>query len=325
VDGTVSDRAATPGARLIGWLFAPVPLARVALLRRAVYLFVIIDVLLLHTSGYYHGWADPAWYQPLWLGRLLHLPAASVPLVEVLRWGSVVAAVLALSGRLPRLTGWAVAVAWIWYQYVAFAYGKVDHDRGDFVIALLVLPLVGVAAVGDRRRSEAAGFALRVVQLTAIATYFLSGWAKLRFGGPEWVNSATMLRAVVRRGSWLGEQLLHVPWTLHWFQWVLITLELLSPLIFFVGERRRRQMVAGWYLFHAVTYAGITIAFWPHLVMLLAFLPLEEYRDRFRAWWARRRGAPVDGEGQPAGVDRGGTAQAGVPPGSRLRLRATQR
>jgi hypothetical protein len=271
------------------WLFEPVPLARLALLRRAVYAFVIIDVLLLHTSGYYHGWADPAWYQPLVMGRLLHLPAASVPLVEVLRWGSVLAALVALSGRLPRLSGWAVALGWIWFQYIAFAYGKVDHDRGDFVIALLILPLAGMATVSDRRRSEAAGFAFRIIQLTAIATYFLSAWAKVRFGGWDWVNSATMVRAVVRRGSWFGDLLLHIPWTLHAFQWVLISLELLSPLIFFVGERWRRRMIGGWYLFHAATYAAITIAFWPHLVMLLAFLPLEQYRDRLKAYLDRRQ------------------------------------
>ena len=303
----------------LNWLFPPVPLARVALLRRAVYLFVIIDVLVLHTSGHYHGWVDPAWYEPLRMGKLLHLPAASVPLVELLRWGAVAAAALALTGRLPRITGCVVAVAWIWYQYVAFAYGKVDHDRGDFVIALLVLPMVGAATVAERRRSEAAGFALRAIQLTAIATYFLSGWAKLRFGGPEWVNSATMLRAVVRRGSILGEQLLHVPWTLHWFQWVLLTLELLSPVIFFVGERWRRRMVAGWYLFHALTYAMITIAFWPHLVMLLAFLPLEEYRDRWRSRPGRnragrratRQSAAV--AGHPAVDDPGDRADSGQP------------
>lgn len=274
-------------ARGPGWLFAPVPLARVALLRRAVYAFVIIDVLFLHTSGYYHGWADPVWYQPLVMGRILHLPAASVLLVRVLRVGSVLAAALALTGRVPRLAGWATAVGWIWFQYIAFAYGKVDHDRGDFVIALLVLPLIGAAAVGDHRRSEAAGFAFRAIQLTAIATYFLSAWAKIRFGGLGWVNSATMVRAVVRRQTWFGDQLLHVPWTLHAFQWVLISLELASPLIFFVAERWRRRMVGGWYLFHAITYAAITIAFWPHLVMLLAFLPLEQYHPVTAARRAR--------------------------------------
>ena len=294
----------------MSWLFAPVPIARVALLRRAIYVFVIIDVLFLHTSGYYHGWADPAWYQPLEMGKLLHLPAATVLLVELTRWGSVLFAVLALTGRFPRVTGWAVAAAWIWFQYIAFAYGKVDHDRGDFAIALLVLPLVGLALVSDRRLSEAAGFTFRAIQLTAIATYFLSAWAKVRFGGWDWVNSATIVRAVVRRGSWFGDQLLHAPWILHYTQWGLISLELLSPLIFLVTERWRRRMIGGWYLFHALTYAAITIAFWPHLVMLLAFLPLEEYRDRWRARWSAWRRAAAD---QPAASSVTAVSTASAP------------
>lgn len=96
------------------------------------------------------------------MGQLLHLPAATVLLVQVLKWGSVAAALVAATGRLPRLAGAAVAVCWIWYMYVAYAYGKVDHDRGDFVVALLLLPTVGSAFWGDRRLSEAAGLVPRV-------------------------------------------------------------------------------------------------------------------------------------------------------------------
>ena len=275
--------------RFLRWLFEPAPLSRVALLRIAVYAFVVVDVLALHTSGWYHGFADPRWYQPLQAGRLLGLPAASVVLVEVLKWGSVGAALTAMTGRLPRTAGWAVALTWSWYQYVAFSYGKVDHDRGDFVVALLLLPTVGIAHLRENRRSQAAGFALRAVQLGAIATYLLSGVAKLRFGGPGWVNSATLLRAVVRRGSPIGEVFAQVPFVLHAMQWVLMAAELTSWVIFFLPERWRRLLVLAWYLFHAVTYATITIAFWPHLVMLLAFLPLERYRDLVAARWRARR------------------------------------
>jgi hypothetical protein len=39
-------------------------------------------------------------------------------------------------------------------------------------------------------------------------------------------------------------------------------------------------------------YATITIAFWPHLVMMLAFLPLEQYAGWLRRQW--RRGRPPD-------------------------------
>ena len=236
-------------------------------------------------------------------------------LVEVLKWGCVVAAALALSGRAPRLLGWTVAVCWTWYQYVAFSYGKVDHDRADFVVALALLPTVGLAHLSDRRRSEAAGFALRAVQLAAIATYFLSAWAKIRFGGFEWVNSATMVRAVVRRGTPWAEWMLEVPFTLHSFQWVLMTAELTAPVIFLLSETWRRRAVGAGFVFHAMTYAAITIAFWPHLVMMLAFLPLEEYADRLR------RGTPS------CSTRQGGRCAAERarrrPVGSRRRVSAT--
>lgn len=273
------------------WLFTPMPRGRVAWLRLIVYLFVVVDVLVLHTSGYYHGWADARWYQPLIMGNILGLPAASVPSVIALKWVCVGSALAAATGRAPRLLGTLVAGAWIWYQYVAFAYGKVDHDRGDFVVALLLLPTVGSTYLSDRRLSEAAGFAIRAIQLGAVATYFLSAWAKVRFGGVGWVDSATMVRAVVRRGTPWARELLEWPWTLHVAQYALFAAELASPLIFLVTERWRRRIVLAWFVFHAMTYAAITIAFWPHLVMMLAFLPLEEYADRLRSRWAGRRSA----------------------------------
>lgn len=298
--GGVSALGGRAVQRLGGWLFAPMPVSRVAALRVLVFAFVIVDVVLLHTSGWYHGYADPAWYEPLVMGKVLHLPAASVVLVQVLKWGCVVAALAAMTGRAPRLLGWTVAIGWVWYQYIAFSYGKVDHDRADFVVALALLPTVGMAHLSDQRRSEAAGFALRAVQLAAIATYFLSSWAKIRFGGWDWVNSATMVRAVVRRGSPMAQWLLEVPWTLHWFQWVLMGAELTSPVIFLLSEKWRRRVVAGWFVFHAMTYGAITIAFWPHLVMMLAFLPLETYAAWLRSRLTRLRGSGGAGEAAPS-------------------------
>jgi hypothetical protein len=294
----LANRAAV---RLGGWLFTPMPVSRVAALRVLVFAFVIVDVVLLHTSGWYHGYADPVWYEPLVMGKVLHLPAATVLLVQTLKWGCVLAALAALTGRAPRLLGWTVAIGWVWYQYIAFSYGKVDHDRADFVVALALLPTVGLAHLSDQRRSEAAGFALRAVQLSAIATYFLSSWAKVRFGGWDWVNSATMVRAVVRRGSPMAQWLLEVPWTLHWFQWVLMGAELTSPVIFLLSEKWRRRVVGGWFVFHAMTYAAITIAFWPHLVMMLAFLPLERYAAWMRSRLARFRDGGGGGDAGDAG------------------------
>lgn len=269
---SVLRRAMTLG---VDWLHEPVSSLRVLVLRRLVYVFVIVDVLWWHTSGEYHGWIDGRWYHPLVIGELLPLPTPDLTIVQAVKWGCVATALLALSGRSPRLLGWTVAALWFEYQVIAFSYGKVDHDRWAMLVALVLLPTVGAVNRLDQRRSERAGWAIRCVQLAVIATYFYAGWAKLRFGGPDWVNSATLTRAVVRRGTDLAQPLLDAQWILHLSQWGIMTMELSAPLIFLLNARWRRWAIAGLLGFHVVTYSMITIIFLPHVVCLAAFLPLE--------------------------------------------------
>ena len=80
------------------------------------------------------------------------------------------------------------------------SYGKVDHDRIAFLVALAVLPTIGRARFRDRRRSEAAGWAMAAVLVAVMLTYFLAAWAKIRFGGWDWPTGSTLTRAVLRRG-----------------------------------------------------------------------------------------------------------------------------
>jgi predicted DCC family thiol-disulfide oxidoreductase YuxK len=188
---------------------------------------------------------------------------------------SLVLLVLAIRGRTSRVLGYAVAVIYLYDQVVAFSYGKVDHDRMGFILALFVIPTVGRAGLRDRRSSEQAGWALRMVWIGAVATYFLASIAKLRFGGLHWVNSATIARAVIRRGTSLSRPLLEHPWTLRATQWFIMIFELTSPVMLFVKQRWRTYLVLFMLGFHAMTFAMITIAFWPHLVCLTALLPLE--------------------------------------------------
>ncbi len=265
---------------LVRWLHAPVPEARAAVFRVLVYLFVPLDVLVLHTSGEHHGQADPAFYRPLLIGRLLPLPTPTVEVVQACKWGSVALAavlvVLCLRGRYSRVLGWTLFALYLEYQVIAFSYGKVDHDRFGYLFALAVVPTLGAVRLRSPVRSEAAGWVLRAAQLGAVATYFYAAFAKLRFGGLGWVTSGTVARAVVRRGTPLADELLRrAPSLLQASQWGIMAMELASPGLYALSERWRRRAVAGFLLFHLVTYVSITIAFWPHLLTLLAFLPLE--------------------------------------------------
>ena len=261
------------------WFFKPLPLARLAWFRVFVYAFIPIDVLHLHTSGTYHAYADSVFYRKLLAARVLPYPTPTWALVYGALWVTVaislVLLVLAIRGRTSRVLGYAIAVIYLYDQVVAFSYGKVDHDRMGFILALFVIPTVGRAGLRDRRSSEQAGWALRMVWIGAVATYFLASVAKLRFGGLHWVNSATIARAVIRRGTSLSRPLLEHPWTLRATQWFILIFEFTSPVMLFVKQRWRTYLVLFMFGFHAMTFAMITIAFWPHLVCLTALLPLE--------------------------------------------------
>jgi hypothetical protein len=172
------------------------------------------------------------------------------------------------------------------------SYGKVDHDRVGLLVALAALPTAGRARHGDPERTEAGGWALRVTQIAVVCTYFLAAWAKLRFGGIDWVTSSVLARAIVRRGTDFADLIAGVPFLLILAQLGIIMFELTSPAIFFLRPRSRNWAVAFFYSFHAVTFATITISFAPHLAAITSFLALEKVRpvEWARGFIARRRG-----------------------------------
>ena len=268
------------------WLYTPRPLARVAWLRVIAYCFVPVDVLLTTPWVAAHGDVPTTLYQPLLIGRLLHLPAPG-GWVEVLRWalvlGALACAVAAARDRLPALPAVLLALGYLEWMVIAFSYGKVDHDRFGFLVLLFVLPTVGRAGLRSRGSSDAAGWALQVTALAVVATYTLSTVAKARFGGLDWVTGATLVGAVLRRGTPLATPLLHHEQVLQAFQYVLVSVELLVAPLMLVRWRRPQVtwlLAVGFLGFHLMTFATISIIFLPHCVALLSLLPLERLSER---------------------------------------------
>jgi hypothetical protein len=292
----------TPATRT-GWWFRPVPLARVAVFRTIAYLFVPVDVFL--TTAWVRAHADvpTEWYVPLTIGRLLPLPVPTSTVVHVVQWALVAAAVAAATGRAPRLLGSAVFLLYLEWMVIAMSYGKVDHDRIAYLVALAVLPTIGRVRWRDRRSSEAAGWAMAAVFVTVVLTYFLAAWAKIRFGGWDWATGSTLARAFLRRGTVFSEWMLDVPGLLVAAQWAMLVLELLSPLLLLVRSARGRVLLVAFLLgFHLSVYASVTIIFLPHCVAILSILPWERLPE------ARRRLHGQLPERSPAAV-------AGAPPG----------
>jgi hypothetical protein len=114
-----------------------------------------------------------------------------------------------------------------------------------------------------------------------VCTYFFAAWAKIRYGGWEWVNSATMTWAIIRRGTEYSTWLLDYPWLLRLSQWGMVGFELLSPVVMFVAAKRLKYgIVAFFYLFHLTVFLAVEISFLPHMVAMACFLPLERIHPR---------------------------------------------
>ncbi|MBX7269274.1 HTTM domain-containing protein [Micromonospora sp. Llam7] len=291
------------------WLTEAVPRGRVAAFRTLVYLFVAGDLLVF--TPWIRARVDVPGdlYQPLFVGRVLPLPTPNPALVNVIFWALLLLALLAATGRAPRLLGWPVFVLYLEWMIIAMSYGKVDHDRFGLLVALAVLPTAGRARHGDPARTEAGGWALRVTQLAVVCTYFLAAWAKFRFGGLDWATGSVLAKAIIRRGTDLADLIAQVPHLLLVAQFGILAFELLSPLVFVLPERWRLAMVGFFYSFHLATIATITISFAPHLVAMTSFLPLERVRPvlALRKLAARRSAAGHRRPGsdpipQPAGV-----------------------
>jgi len=264
------------------WLFEPVPKGRVAAFRTLVYLFVAADLVVFTPWVRHHADTPGELYRPLLVGRLLHLPTPTPLLVHGIFWLLLAATLVAATGRAPRLLGWTVFALYFEWMVIAMSYGKVDHDRVGLLVALAALATVGRTRHGDPERTEAGGWALRVTQIAVVCTYFLAAWAKLRFGGIDWVTSSVLARAIIRRGTDLADLIAGVPYLLILAQAGILAFELASPLIFVLPARFRTWAVAFFYSFHLITFATITISFMPHLIALTSFLPLEKVRFAFR-------------------------------------------
>ena len=302
---TAVARPATPEvarSRRFPWP-RPVPLARVAVFRTLAYLFIPVDVFL--TTAWVRAHADvpTEYYQPLLVGQWLPLPTPTSSVVHVVQWALVLAALAAATGRAPRLLGTAVFLLYFQWMVIAMSYGKVDHDRYAFLVALAVLPTVGRARWRDRRTSEAAGWAMAVVFLAVMLTYFLAAWAKVRFGGWDWVTGSQLTWAVLRRGTDLATWTLDVPGLLIAAQWVMVIVEFAAPLMLLARSDRARVALVVFLLgFHLMTFAGVRIVFLPHCVAILSLLPWERLPE------VGRRLRSHIGPGRPARVQPAGAA-----------------
>lgn len=263
--------------------FEGLPAERLAVFSRIVHATVLYTVFVTDAVVADKVWAPAAFYHPTWLGRVLQLPPPTGTTMAMVQGTILVSAVAAIVGVGPRrLVNGIVAGAYLVFLLWAFGYSKVDHDQLTIVVALFVL--VAVPGTG-RGRDPMAGWALRTVQVAFLLAYPLSAVSKLRGSGLDWMSSAVFARAIVRRGSSVGDWFAAQPELLRAGQWAFITFELAAVLALRPRGRIREVVLAGIVLLHLFTWATIGISFLPHTICITAFLPLERLHP---ACWRSR-------------------------------------
>ena len=270
----------------MNWAFPQVPTERIIWMRRLVYLVVLLDIFWLTAFPIGHGNIPADLYQPLPIRDLLHLPQPNAVYVRVLQIAIAVGAVLGLLGIKPTIAGWVVAFGMLDWLSNAYSYAKINHDHLALLVALFVLPLAAGQITDVRDALQRNGWTVRMIQISVAATYFLAAVAKVKEAGWGWASSAVLVWAITRRGSFIAEPLTSVPQVTYVFQWISLIAEFLAPLMLVLRGRPLYAYVGFWFVFHASTFALLSIHFIPTVVCLFAFLPLERLR-------LGRRSAPV--------------------------------
>lgn len=276
------------GGPLVRWWFPLLPVARVAWVRAAVALVALLEVLVLLPSPRRRA-GMPELYDPVAVAAILRLPAPTTTIVWLLTVLTVLGAGAVLVGGFGRAPVWVQRVGGValllgygpWCLY-AMSFGYVAHDHMAIMVAIAVLPFAGTAFYTSvaEHRDRGAGWALRMVQVFTVATYFFSVLAKLVLSNWDplrWVNSATLAWAFLRRPNPINEALLDYPALLRLGQWAGMALELSAPLVFVLRRWAKAALIGSFLMFHLVTMLLLGIHFLPTVICWSAFLPWERW------------------------------------------------
>lgn len=194
--------------RLLGWWFPRVPRARAAWVRVLLGSVALLDALLLlraplHRSG------TPQFYDPVVLADLLRLPPPTLATALVVLVGIAVGLVGLVVGATARAPAWVehvggvlLAGCYLVWCLWGMSFGYVAHDHMAIVVGCLLLVTAGTCRYADPAPSEAAGWALRMIQILTVATYTGSVLSKAVMNDGDlvrWATSGTLAWAFLRR------------------------------------------------------------------------------------------------------------------------------
>jgi hypothetical protein len=283
-------------ARFDGWLLAPVPRERLALLRIGVGGYAWIYLLArgrdLLAPAHYPASA----FAPLGVVRLLEVPLP-VPALYALYALSILFGALFVLGTAYRWIAPLFALSLLWMLSYRHSWGMIFHTDNLLVLHTVLLaaaPAAEALAWPPRASSGSApisGWVVRALCMVTCAAYLVAGLAKLQLSGISWAAGDALREQIaydalrkIELGSVhspLGPWLLPHAWLFAPLSIFSLGAELLAPLAL-LGRRWAAIWCSCAWLFHLGVLATMAIVF-PYPLSgaaFLAFFPIER-------WFAR--------------------------------------
>lgn len=278
----------------MSWLTAPAPAGRLHAVRllTVLYALVWIGIRLNH-------WRDlsqlPAGrWRPVGIAGWFGEPLPSTAVVTVVAIATLAVGLAALFDIRWTLTGPLLAVGFLWLTTFGASWRQILHTEQLVALHLLVL----AAAPSGRRSSSTTGWPLKVLSAVTVATYFVAGVAKFRFGvGLDWLSGDGLLRLVAHDN--LRKRLLGDAWSpiapfavghpliFQVGVWLTVVVEVGAPLAL-LGRRIGYAWIALAWSFHVGVLALMAVLF-PYPLVGIAFasmLPVERLLAWRPAWLA---------------------------------------
>jgi hypothetical protein len=294
----------------LAWLFAPAPAERLAMLRILVGVYATAWVCVRVPAHLAHADQVAGRWQPVGVLAPLGSPPADAVIVLVAVAAPLVG-VLFVAGWRYGAIGPLFAVAVLLLATLDSSRGQVFHTEHLLVLHLLVLsvaPAADVLVMGRRPATPGPaadgryGWPVRLCAVVVVVAYVIAGVAKLRIGGLDWLDGATLrnwvahdnLRKAVLGDSYspIGRHLVGHAWLFPPLAVLTVTVELGAWMALLGGRWRTAWVIDAW-LFHVGVLALMAIVF-PYQLSGVAFAPffrLERLADRVgtgrwrdRAW-----------------------------------------
>lgn len=217
------------------------------------------------------------WDPPLPLAWLDAPPARGAVLVVLVL--AVASGVGYLLGWRFRWTGPTFAVLLLAVLSYRNAWGHVFHNDNLLVLHVLI---VGLSPAADRTGEDVRyGFPLRLAAVVTVLTYVVTGIAKLRYAGIDWLTGDTLLNQIAfdnaRKkvlGDWYsplaGAAAAH-PWLFRPMGVLTVLVELGAP-VALLGRRWAAAWSISAWLFHVGILALMWISF-AYPLSFIAFAP----------------------------------------------------